>query len=73
VTVSIRRWAAVVAVLVLGFLQFVAKNPNLSVFALGFFAFSSAMAAYSWQMAGVCAGVILMVVAAAPALMTRKP
>jgi hypothetical protein len=52
---------------------FAAGNPNLVVFTAGFLAFSSAMAAYSWQMAGVCAGVILMAVAAAPAVMARKP
>jgi ABC-type transport system involved in cytochrome c biogenesis permease component len=54
------------------FAAFVAGNPNLSVFLVGFAVFSGALAQYSAVVAGVSAGGILMAVAAYPVIAARK-
>jgi hypothetical protein len=51
---------------------FVAENPNLSVFVLGFAVFCGAIASYSRPLAGAVGGAILMAVAVYPFLMPRK-
>jgi hypothetical protein len=53
------------------FVVFVARNPNLSVFLLGFGAFEVSIFAWSWQAAGVLGGLILMGIAAYPYLAVR--
>lgn len=52
---------------------FVARNPNLSVFLVGFAVFSGAVASYSGLLAGLCGGLILMGVGVYPFLIVRKP
>jgi hypothetical protein len=54
------------------FIAFVAENPNLSVFLLGFALFCGSLAVYSLAVAGVVSGAILMLAAVYPYLMTRK-
>jgi hypothetical protein len=54
--------------------NFVAQNPNFSIFALGFLLFVAALARYSPILAGVCGGGILMTVAVYPIVrLSRKP
>jgi hypothetical protein len=52
---------------------FLARNPNLSVFLVGFGVFCAALGSYSWLIAGTAGGTILMAVAVYPFLVTRKP
>lgn len=58
--------------MVAGFVRFVAENPNLTVFLIGFAVFAGALAAYSARLAGVVSGAILMMAAAYPFLKPRE-
>jgi hypothetical protein len=51
---------------------FIAGNPNLLVFLVGFTVFSWAVGTYSVPLAGMCGGVILMTIAVYPFLIARK-
>lgn len=52
---------------------FAVGNLNFLTFVVGFGVFSAALAAYSWRLAGVVDGALLMLLAAYPYLVTRTP
>jgi hypothetical protein len=54
------------------FSKFLAGNPYLSVFVVGFVTFHAALASYSTAFAGVSGGAILMMASAYPYMKARK-
>lgn len=51
---------------------FTRDNLNFLTFAVGFGVFSTALAAYSWRLAGVIDGALLMLLAVYPYLATKR-